>query len=60
MLIELGLGGHKSGGEVVVIERWVADFVAAVLQVRRFDAAWDGLPAVKEEDGHGDNLCSTA
>jgi hypothetical protein len=26
--------------------------VAVVFQVGRFDAAWDGLPAVEEEDFH--------
>jgi hypothetical protein len=28
--------------------------VALFRQVRRIDAAWDGLPAVQEEDFHDD------
>ena len=54
MLVELGLGGRKSSGEIVVIEGRVDDFVAVVLQVRRFDAAWDRMPAVsgKESSCH--------
>jgi hypothetical protein len=52
VLIELGLGGRKSSGEVIVIQSRIDDFVAVVLQVGRFDAAWDRVPAVKEEDFH--------
>ena len=40
-------------GEIIVIERRVNDGVAVILKVGRFDAAWDRLPTVKKEDGHG-------
>ena len=43
-------GGPKS----FVIQLQVDDFVAVFLQVCRFDAAWDRLPAVEEKDGHTD------
>jgi hypothetical protein len=53
MLIECSLGGRKSGGEVIVIEGRVDDFVAVLGEVRRLDAAWDRVPPVEEEDFHG-------
>ncbi len=37
---------------VLVGQRWVDDIVAVVLQVRWLHAAWDRVPAVKEEDFH--------
>jgi len=45
--------GADGLGEVVVGELGVQDSVLVILEVRRFDAAWDRLPAVWEEDGHG-------
>jgi len=58
MLVELSPSGLDCQHEVIVIKRWVDDFVAVVLQVGRFDAAWDRVPAVKEEDFHF-SPCST-
>jgi hypothetical protein len=58
MLFELGLGGLEGFLEVLVVEIGIDDLVAVVLQVGRFDAAWDRVPAVKEEDFHF-SPCST-
>ena len=57
MLIELGLGGLECPREVIVIERRVDDCVSVAFKLGRLDAAWDGMPAVKEEDSH-DNSAS--
>ncbi len=54
MAVELSLGDADGGIEVVVGQGGVQNFVAVVLQVGRFDAAWSRLPAVEEEDSHGD------
>jgi hypothetical protein len=53
MLVELSLGGSDGGFEIVVVKFWIDDLVAVVLEVGRFGAAWDRMPAVEEEDGHG-------
>src|SRR4051794_26769759 len=52
MLFELGLGASDSLGEVFVRRLEVDDGVVVMGEARRFHAAWDGLPAVEEEDGH--------
>jgi hypothetical protein len=52
VLVELGLGDCEGGGEVVVRKSGVDDGVAVVFQVGRFDAARNGLPAVKKENEH--------
>jgi hypothetical protein len=46
--------GGEGGGEVVMGERGVYDGVAVLGQERRLHAAWDGLPAVEEENFHAD------
>ena len=38
--------------EVFIGQRRIDDLVAVLDQEGRLDAAWDGLPAVKEEDFH--------
>ena len=38
--------------EIIVGELRVVDGVVVVLQAGRFEAAWDGLSAVEEDDGH--------
>ena len=53
MLVELLLGDFD--GKIVRVE----DLVAVRCQERRFDAAWNGLPAVKEEDFHAVNCLHT-
>jgi hypothetical protein len=53
VLVELLLGDLDCLLEVLVGQLGVDDFVAVVRQVGRFDAAWNRLPAVKEEDFHG-------
>lgn len=50
MLVELSLGGHKSSVEVIVVKGWIYDLVAVILQVGRFDATRNRVPAVKEKD----------
>lgn len=51
MIVELGLG---DADDFVPIGELRVDYrVAVPFQVGRFDAAWDGLPAVEEEDRHG-------
>jgi hypothetical protein len=40
-------------GEIVIGQLRVDDLVAVPGQERRFDAAWDGIPAVQEQDFHG-------
>jgi hypothetical protein len=52
VLVELSLGGADSLGEVLVREGRVEDFVAVLRKEGRFDAAWDGVPAVEAEDSH--------
>jgi hypothetical protein len=52
MLVELGLSDGESGVEVVIGQGGVDDGVAVIFQERRLDAAWNGLPTVKEEDEH--------
>jgi hypothetical protein len=51
MPVERLLSGSDSGGEIVVIEGWVDDGMAVILQVGRFDAARYAVPAVEEENG---------
>ena len=53
VLVELVLGDPDGLLEVVVGQLRVDDLVAVVLEVGRFDAARNRLPAVEEEDGHG-------
>lgn len=53
MLVELGLGGRKSSGEIVVIKCRVDDLMAVLGEVGRFDATGDRVSAVEEEDFHG-------
>ena len=53
VLVELGLGDADGSIEIVVGQGRVQDFVAVVLEIGRFHAAWCRLPAVEEEDGHG-------
>ena len=57
MLVEFSLSSADGGIEVVVIEGWVNDFVAVVLQVGRFDAARNRVPAVKEEEFYEEASC---
>ncbi len=52
MQIEFSLGGFEGSGEVIAIQGWVDDLVAVVLQLGRFDATWDRVPAVEEENFH--------
>lgn len=54
MFVELSLGSAKSNVEVIVIKGGVDDLVAVILQVGRFDATGDRVPAVEEEDFYGD------
>ena len=56
VLVEFFLGGANSGIEVVVIKGRVDDGMAVVLQVRRFDAARNRVPAVEKEYEHGGRL----
>ena len=51
VLVELSLGDSDSLSKVVVRQLGVDDGVAVILQVRRFDATWDRMPAVEDEDG---------
>lgn len=52
MLVKLGLGGAKSGGEIFIIKGWIDDFVAVILEVRRFDTTGNRMPAVEKKDLH--------
>src|ERR1022692_1314565 len=53
VMVELLLGDLNGLGEILVGQLRVDDLVAVLGEVRRFDAAWDRTPAVKEEDrGH--------
>jgi hypothetical protein len=52
VLVELLLGEPDGLLEVLVGQLRVDDLVAVLRQERRFDAAWDRLSAVKEEDFH--------
>jgi len=52
VFIEFGLGGTDGGIEVVIVQRWIDDFVASVPQASRFDTADYAVPAVEEEDFH--------
>jgi hypothetical protein len=52
MFVERRLAGSDGGIEVIVVERWVNDFVAVIHQESRFDAARYAVPAVEEEDFH--------
>ena len=48
-MIELLLGDLDGLGEILVGQLQIHDGVAVLRQVRRFDAAWDRMPAVQEE-----------
>src|ERR1019366_10068788 len=50
MLVELILGDLDGSVEILVGQLRVDDLMAVLSEICRFDAAWDGLPAVKEED----------
>src|SRR5262245_25227908 len=50
--VELSLGDLDGLVEILVRQFWVDDFVAVMGKERRFDAAWDRLPTVEEEDSH--------
>ena len=52
MLVELLLGDLDGLCEILVGQLRIDDFVAVLRQEGRFDAAWDRLPAVKEENFH--------
>jgi hypothetical protein len=52
VLVDLLLGDLDGLTEVLVRQLRVHDFVAVLGQEGRLDAAWDRLPAVKEEDFH--------
>ena len=58
MLCVLLLGGLNGGIEIVVIEFGIEDGVAVVFEVSGFDAAWDGMEAVEEEEIHGSSAAS--
>lgn len=46
--------GLKGLIEVIIWKLCVDDRVAMILQLREFDATWNAVPAVEEEDrGHG-------
>ena len=53
VLVELLLGDADGQSEILVGQLRIDDLVAVLRQEGRFDAAWDRLPAVKEEDFHG-------
>jgi hypothetical protein len=53
VLVELGLDDPDRLGEVLVRQFRVDDLVAVLRQVGGLHAAWNGLPAVEEEDSHG-------
>ena len=52
MPVELLLGDLDGLGEILVGQLRIDDFVAVLGQKRRFDAAGNRSPAVKEEDFH--------
>ena len=54
VLVIFGLSRADGGIEIVIIESGIDDFVAVGFKVRRLEAAYDAVPAVEEEDGHGD------
>jgi hypothetical protein len=53
VLLELLLGDLDGFVEIIVGQLRVDDRMAMLRQEGRFHAAWDRLPTVKEEDGHG-------
>lgn len=55
--VEFGLGQGKYGGNVVR-KSGVDGGVAVACQEGWYDAAWDGLPAVQEEDFHSSSSSS--
>jgi hypothetical protein len=48
--VELLLGDLDGLGEIIVRQNRIDDLMAVLRQVLRFDAAWDRVPAVEEED----------
>ena len=53
MLVELLLGGLDGLGEILVGQLGIDNDVAVLGQEGWFDASWNRLPAVEEEDDHG-------
>jgi hypothetical protein len=52
VFVELGPGDPDSRLEILVGQLRVDDLVAVLGQVSWFNAAWDRLPAVKEQNFH--------
>jgi hypothetical protein len=57
--IELVLSGSAGEFEIIIVELGVDDLAAVLLEIGRFDAAWDTLPTVQEKNFHvsRDPLC---
>src|SRR5580658_6419576 len=53
VVVELCLGDLDRLVEILIRQFRVDDLVAVLRQEGRLDAAWDGLPAVEEEDFQG-------
>ena len=58
VLVVRRLSSADGSVEVIVVESRIDDCVAVLLHARRFDAAWNGVPAVEEEDFHGFTACT--
>ena len=56
MPVELALGDPHGLGDVLVRQGRIDDGVAVPNEVGRFDAAWDRVPAVEEQDSHSSIL----
>lgn len=53
MLIEEFLSRNEGQLKVLVIEFWVDHVDTMLSKVGRFNATWDAVPTVEEEDFHG-------
>lgn len=53
MRIEEFLSRMECELKVLVIEYWVDHIHTVLSEVGRFNAAWDAVPTVEEEDFHG-------
>ena len=49
----LGLSRAEGSGEIIIIESGIDDFVAVLIEVSRFETAYDAVSAVEKEDFHG-------
>ena len=56
MVVELGLGNANRLLEILVGKRRIENFVPVLGEESRFNAPWNRLPAVEEQDFHGGNL----